>query len=110
MPAPAWSITADWEPLDSGSPEERACFAAIGIYVRNHCLSEGNDILANRLRQAPLLSGYHLAEWLAWNWWRLRWEPRSNASDWIFAHHVGSIGHGYIWPNVTAGGVNDIAR
>jgi hypothetical protein len=98
---PSWSINAEWETLDFGSPEERACFGAIGIYANNLCLTEGNDVLANRLRQAPLLSGYHLAEWLAWNWWRLRWEPRSRAADWNSAHRLATIGHGYIWPNIT---------
>jgi hypothetical protein len=99
--SPTWNINAAWETLDSGSAEERACFAAIGIYAQNFCLTEGNDALANRLRQAPLLSAYHLAEWLAWNWWRLRWEPRSKSSDWAYAHHMTTIGHGYIWPNIT---------
>ncbi|MFD2182226.1 hypothetical protein [Rhodoplanes azumiensis] len=94
-------IIADWEPLDSGPPEERACFAALGIYAQNVCLTEGSDLLANRLRQAPLLSSYHLAEWMAWNWWRLRWEPRSKSSDWVYAHRVATIGGGYIWPNLT---------
>ena len=64
-------------------------------------LTEGSDVLANRLRQAPLLSAYHFAEWLAWNWWRLRWEPRSNAKDWAYAHRIATIGSGYIWPNLT---------
>jgi len=97
----SWKIDAAWEPLDIGQPEERACFAALGIFAHNICLTEGSDALANRLRQAPLLSGYHLAEWLAWNWWRLRWEPRSKAQDWAFAHRMTTIGHGYIWPNLT---------
>ena len=61
---------------------------------------EANSV-ANRLRQAPLLSAYHLAEWAAWNWWRLRWEPRSNSKDWAFAHRLATIGSGYIWPNLT---------
>jgi hypothetical protein len=95
------SITADWETLDAGSEEERACFAAVGIQADGVWLTEGNDIIANRLRQAPLLSAYHLAEWLAWNWWRLRWEPRSKSSDWAFAHCLSTIGSGYIWPNIT---------
>ena len=99
--SPSWKIDVAWEPLDSGPPEERACFAAIGIYAQDTCLTEGSDALANRLRQAPLLSAYHLAEWIAWNWWRLRWEPRSKASDWAFAHRIATIGHGYIWPNLT---------
>jgi hypothetical protein len=63
--------------------------------------TEGRDAVANRLRHAPLLSAYHLAEWLAWNWWRLRWEPRSRAPDWDFAHRLSSIGGGYVWPNIT---------
>jgi hypothetical protein len=97
----SWSIKAEWESLDSGAPEERACFAALGVQARGIWLTEGSDSLANRLRQAPLLSAYHLAEWLAWNWWRLRWEPRSNAKDWAFAHRLATIGSGYIWPNLT---------
>lgn len=96
-----WTITADWEPLEYGPPEERACFAAVGIRAHSKWLTEGRDALANRLRHAPLLSAYHLAEWLAWNWWRLRWEPRSRVPDWDFAHRLSSIGGGYIWPNIT---------
>jgi len=96
-----WSITADWENLDEGSPEERACFAALGIQASDIWFTEGRDAIANRLRRAPLLSAYHLAEWFAWNWWRLRWEPRASSPDWDLAHKVANIGNGYIWPNVT---------
>lgn len=97
----SWNITLGWEPLDSGSAEERACFAALGVYAHGMCLTEGKDALANRLREAPLLSAYHLAEWMAWNWWRLRWEPRSKAKDWAYAHRVATVGSGYIWPRLT---------
>jgi hypothetical protein len=38
---------------------------------------------------------------MAWNWWRLRWEPRSNTKDWASAHRLATIGSGYIWPNLT---------
>ena len=100
MPS-SWTISADWESLDAGSPEERACFAAVGIEAHGVWLTEGRDAVANRLRQAPLLSAYHLAEWVAWNWWRLRWEPRSRGEDWAFAHRMSTIGGGYIWPNIT---------
>jgi len=97
----AWEIIASWEPLNGGNDEENSCFAALGIQAHGHWLTEGRDALANRLRQAPLLSAYHLAEWLAWNWWRLRWEPRSSSEDWAFAHRMSNIGGGYIWPNIT---------
>ena len=96
-----WNITVAWEPLDSGPAEERACFAEIGIKAGDVWLTEGRDAIANRLRKAPLLSAYHLAEWLVWNWWRLRWEPRSSAADWVFSHRLTTIGGGYIWPNIT---------
>jgi hypothetical protein len=101
MPA-NWSIDAEWEPLDSGPPEERACFASIGIQAHGIWLTEGSDALANSVRKAPRLSAYDLAEWLAWNWWRLRWEPRSTTvRDWASSHRMTTIGGGYIWPNIT---------
>jgi len=95
------SIIVDPERLDEGSPEEQAGFAAIGVHFGNTWLTEGHDGLVNKVRPAPLLSGYHLAEWTAWNWWRLRWEPRSKAADWDFAHRLATIGEGYVWPNIT---------
>ncbi len=95
------TIEAEWEQLDRGSPEERACFAALGIQCDGHWLTEGLDGLVKRTRPEPLLSAYHLAEWLAWNWWRLRWEPRSSAAEWALAHRMATIGHGYVWPNIT---------
>ncbi len=95
------SITTDWEHLDKGTPEERSCFAAVGIQWNNISLTEGSDSFVNRVRSAPMVSAYHLAEWVAWNWWRLRWEPRSNSPDWAFAHRLSTIGQGYIWPNIT---------
>ncbi len=98
---PTLTISADWETLQKGAPEERACFAAIGILGNGHWLTEGRDGLVNRIRTAPLLSAYHLAEWLCWNWWRLRWEPRTNAPDWVFSHRMTTIGEGYVWPNIT---------
>jgi Zn-dependent peptidase ImmA (M78 family) len=102
IPANELTITADWERLDQGSPEERACFSAISIYWGNLSLTEGSDGYVKRFRAAPLLSGYHLAEWLAWNWWRLRWEPgRRSSENWSFAHHLTTIGGGYVWPNIT---------
>lgn len=95
-----WSITADWAELETGSPEERAGFAALGIHAYDTCLTAGHDRLLQSIRPAPYLSAYHLAEWLAWNWWRLRWEPHRQSSDWELSHAMASIGGGYIWPNI----------
>ncbi len=95
------AIEADWETLDSGSPEERACFAALGIRLGDIWLTEAEDRFVNRIRNKVHLSAYRLAEWLAWNWWRLRWEPETGAQDWPLAHRMTTIGGGYVWPNIT---------
>lgn len=97
----SWAISAKWEALDAGPPEERAGFGELCIKAHGINFTEGHDVVANRLRDGPLVSIFHFAEWVAWNWWRLRWEPRSRSGDWEFAHKISTIGGGYIWPNLT---------
>jgi hypothetical protein len=94
-------IEADWETLERGTPEDRACFAALGIQYGDIWLTRADDSFVNRLRDKVHLSAYRLAEWLAWNWWRLRWEPRSSRDQWALAHRMTTIGSGYVWPNIT---------
>lgn len=96
------SITAEWEHLDKGSAAERACFAALGISTGDNWLTEAEDAFVKRVRQKVHLSGYALAEWLAWNYWRLCSEPPDlSRRDWAMAHRLSTIGGGYIWPNIT---------
>ena len=95
------SIRAEWERTSEGTPEERACFATFCIGTPDVSLTEGFDAYVNRLRQGPLVSAYHAAEWFAWNWWRLRWEARSTRQGWAHSHQMSSIGAGYVWPNIT---------
>ena len=89
------------ERLDEGTPEERAAFGLFTIRTPHSSLTEGFDFYLKGLRQGPLVASYHVAEWFAWNWWRLRWEPRSAAAGWSTAHRMSSIGEGYVWPNIT---------
>ena len=99
------AFSLDPETLDEGSAEEKAGFGTIKVVADGHCLTEGFDGHAGCYREGPLASGYHLAEWLVWNWWRLRWEPtRPHAHrtlEWALAHRMSTIGEGYVWPNVT---------
>ncbi len=58
------------------------------------------------LRHGPHVAGYSLAEWLIWNWWRLRWEIGHSSDEysrrhWAFAHRLTTVGEGYAWPNIT---------
>lgn len=94
--------------LDSGSPEERSCFGMLSVRMGDSILTEGVDRHSAKSSDGPSVSGYHFAEWLAWNWWRLRWEwwfrPASEddlIDSWDFAHRMSTIGEGYVWPNIT---------
>ena len=91
------------ETLDLGSEEESATFGAFVLKANGRRLTEGVGVDGNELRSGPYVSGYHVAQWLAWNWWRLLWESRPAGEagrEWDFAHRLSSIGEGYVWPNV----------
>ena len=97
------TIGLEWERLEEGPEEERSCFGLLRIAHGDIQLAEGVDGFIERVRRGPLVSGYHLAEWLAWSWWRLTREPRpdSPSSDWQLAHCLSTVGAGYLWPNIT---------
>ena len=92
--------------LDSGSPEERATFGLLALTANDRLLTQGIDTDSGMVRDGPYVPGYPLAEWLAWNWWRIRWEfgrPTGStaARRWDFAHRMPTVGDGYVWPNIT---------
>ncbi len=95
------SITTEWETLQAGAPEDRACFAAIGIFAGDLALTKAEDTFVGRVRESVHLSAYRLAEWFAWNWWRQRWEPHGACPEWAMAHRMVTIGGGYVWPNIS---------
>ncbi len=97
----ALTISVDWERTDADEPEERASFGLLKIASGPIMLTEGYDDYVRRLREGPLVSACEAAEWFVWNWWRLRWEPRTNREDWRLAHDMAAIGQGYIWPNIS---------
>ena len=100
-----FSLTPDV--FSDGSDYEKATFGLLEISNGTRPLTSGFRIDAEGRTYAPgpYVSGYHLAEWLAWNWWRLRWEPRPQQSvpplEWRLAHELTAIGEGYVWPNIT---------
>ena len=103
-----FSITSHPAEMPEGPILERATFGLLEIEARGEMLSQALD---KRSREAlyqtgPYVSAYHLAEWLCWNWWRLRWEPRSSpyttpSLEWDLAHRMSDAGAGYLWPNIT---------
>ena len=100
-------ITISQNDLDVGSEEEKAAFGQLEIKANGRLLTGGTRIIGEEtdFSPGPLVSGYHLAEWLLWNWWRLRWEPSPKARpienlNWAFSHRMSTIGEGYVWPNI----------
>ncbi len=93
----------------SGSPEPAAdevTLSEIVIEAAEDTLAQVLDLETGRVRNGANLSAYRLAEWLTWNWWRLRWEPahqnvqRDRSLEWRQAHETAGIGRGWLWPDV----------
>ena len=94
--------------LDEGLDYERSAFGLLEISAAGRMLAAAisADADGSHYTSGPYASGYHLAEWLVWNWWRLRWEPRPSIDrtpplDWDLSHRMSDIGSGYLWPNIT---------
>ncbi len=94
--------------LDEGPSYEKAAFGLLEINAAGQVLTAAinADEHGRHYANGPYISGYHLAEWLVWNWWRLRWEPRPSVDltpplDWDLSHRMSDIGAGYVWPNIT---------
>ena len=99
-------VTIPQENLVYEAAEERATVGLFSVVANNHLLTEGAEVDKQELRHGPYVSGYPIAEWLAWNWWRLRWEIGHPSDEnavlrWNFAHRMSTIGEGYAWPNIT---------
>ena len=100
------TISLTSEHLAAGSAEEGATFGLFAITANNSLLTEGVDMGRQELRHGPYVSGYPLAEWFAWNWWRIRWElgypsDQDAVRRWDFAHQLSTAGDGYAWPILT---------
>jgi hypothetical protein len=87
-------IGFEWLQRDGGFPEEKAAFAELFFSAQKHNLLEAEDLLAKTVRRSIRVSAYHVACWLASNWWRLRWEPERETPDWHMSHQLGAAGGG----------------
>ena len=97
-----FTIDVDW-PRDGF--DQSMDTTEMSIWVDGQCATEVQEIFEGGRRRFVRLSAVRLAEWLASNWWRLRWEPASSdssdadsLSDWNMSHNMASIGSGYVWP------------
>ena len=105
-------ITTEWSQEAGGDlavvpgavAEDEASLSEIRIQVGETLLTRALDVEMMEMREGGTLSAYRLAEWLTWNWWRLRWEPvhhNTPSLNWRQAHDLASIGGGWLWPHLT---------
>ena len=105
-------ITTEWTHEPGGDlavvpgavAEDEASLSEIRIQIGETLLTRALDVEMMEMRDGGTLSAYRLAEWLTWNWWRLRWEPAHHNTpslNWRQAHDLASIGGGWLWPQLT---------
>ena len=97
---PSFTIDVDW-------PRDTLETADLSIWVEGICATQVEEVLERKRRDTVRLSVPKLAEWLAANWWRLRWEPeipaeagKNAVSDWNMSHNLAAAGGGYVWPTL----------
>lgn len=93
--------------FDLSNHEEAATLGSLIIRTPSRILTLGVNKHIKEHREGPLVSAYPVAEWFAWNWWRLTSEvgerPANEpaAREWDFSHSLSTVGSGYDWPHIT---------
>lgn len=97
-----FNIQPEWLKSDDNDALLARTFARLEIRSGENLLTQLEDINEQKTRPGPYVFIYELAEWIADNWWRLRWEPDSgnNSTDWELSHRMSAIGGGSIWPDI----------
>ncbi len=93
----------EWLTTTDDPPELAATSGWLEISAGGVVLTHHEDCWSRTVRDAVLVSMYPLAYWLAWNWWRLSFEPLPASRPpivWRLAHELGAADHGYVWPRV----------
>lgn len=100
----------DW--IGSTQDAEAATLGSVSIRAGEVPLSEVHDALARTTRQTIRVSAIRIAEWLAANYWRHRWEPRPRrpTGSWRHAHSMAALGGGFAWPDLEISGDGDIVE
>ena len=97
----SFNIDYEWLSSEHWDLVDQSTLAELTINVGQWCATEVEDTFAKTVRSSVRLSALRLAEWFAFNWWRLLWEPQANTYSWRASHKVGNAGGGYVWPDLS---------
>jgi len=100
----AFSLNFEWQRPDGiQGPELRATWARLEIRIGEQCLTRVFDHKSRTVRPEIYIPLYPLAEWIAWNWWSLLYEPEVSwlrtQRSYSFRHNLRSVGDGIAMPN-----------
>ena len=97
------SIRYEWEQMHEGDPTIRYTFGSLRIALGDVVATRVHSIESKSVREFVRVPIYPLAEWLAFSWWRLTCEstPATANVSWFMSHRTASVGHGFVWPNLT---------
>ena len=95
----------EWERSEGvRGAELRATWASLRLMVGNECLTRVFDKSAKTVRSCIFIPLYPLAEWIAWNWWSLLYEPDAywlrDQRHYARRHNLQFVGDGTAMPNV----------
>ncbi len=113
---PVLQFRWEWEDAPSvRSPELRATWARLEVWVGGDCVSRVEDVQSESARRSIYVPLYPLAEWIAYNWWLLRADGRpssllvrpgaiarfhSRARELLRRHSLRAAGDGFSWPDL----------
>ena len=100
-----FKIKIEWKPSEDKDALLRNTTASFLMSVGGEVLTRNRNGWTRKVEDSVIVSTYPLAQWLAYNWWRLGNEflPVSGGRpdyDWRCAHELGAVDHGYVWPKV----------
>lgn len=107
----------EWEAATGiRADEHRATWARFELWIGDECVTQVEDKVSGSARRSIYISLYPLAEWIAFNWWQLRYGYRSawavesaRGRDRLYkdrvwssvrSHRVREAGDGFLWPDL----------
>ena len=96
----------DWISYPEGNGHEDSdATARLSVHAGPFCLTRNENAWSEKIEDGIVVSLYPLAEWLAWSWWRLGYEPlpvgtAKVSHDWRMAHEMAAANAGIVWPTV----------
>lgn len=102
----------DWDTVDESvrTQELRATWGRVEIWVGDSCATLAEDLSTGSTRRSITVSLYPLAEWIAFNWWLIKFDSRvSEPSVRALRRNIKSSGDGFIWPDIEIAPVGPVS-